>query len=60
MTSSIAILIAADTNHLPPPCSIFTQDNSTPVLPRPMSSIPNVVDSGRIKFGASMRLPLSR
>jgi hypothetical protein len=59
MTSSHTVSTQADTEHLPRPCAVSEQDCSTAGLPRPVSTL-NTVDSGRISFGASMRLPQTR
>jgi hypothetical protein len=60
VTSFGAVTDTACTDHLPRPCAISEQKHSTAVLPLPAPSIPNIDDSGRISFGAAMRLPAVR
>jgi hypothetical protein len=60
MTSLLAVSTAADTDHLPRPSNASSRDHSVGGLPRPLPSALDVVDSGRISFGAAMRLPSVR
>jgi hypothetical protein len=60
MTLTHTISSPANTDHLPRPFTAPEQDHSASGLPRPVASIPNVADSGRISFGAAMRLPSGR
>jgi hypothetical protein len=60
MTSFVTVTTAACTDHLPRPCAISEQNHSATALPLPAPSMPNVNDSGRISFGAAMRLPAVR
>jgi hypothetical protein len=50
----------SDTEHLPPAVADCGKDQSLAGLPRPVSSLPDIADSGRISFGAAMRLPAVR
>jgi hypothetical protein len=56
MTSSSTVSNANNTDELPLPVSSFVKTPSGSVLPRPISSLPSIADSGRISFGAGFRL----
>jgi hypothetical protein len=45
---------------LPHPEPLRIPSHSGGALPRPISSLPNVADSGRVCFGAGYRLPASK
>jgi hypothetical protein len=60
VTSFDTITDTACTDHLPRPDQISEQNHSNTALPLPKPSMPNVNDSGRISFGAAMRLPAVR
>ena len=59
MTSSTSILntLAANTDDLPRPDAIASGAAATTSLKRPVI---DVTDTGRISFGAAMRLPVAK
>jgi len=60
MTSIKTVSAAAFTDHLPRPCATSDQDNSATGLTMPKPAMPDIIDSGRISFGAACRIPTVR
>jgi hypothetical protein len=60
MTYSNTVSALNNIDELPPPAAAIVCDPSASVLPRPVSLLPDIADSGRICFGAAMRRPLSK
>lgn len=61
-SSSITTVVAAsNTDELPRP-DVTSAENASGIagLKRPTRTVQNVTDTGRISFGAAMRLPLSK
>lgn len=56
MTYSNTVSGLDNTDDLPRPTAASVRDPSAPTLPRPVSSQPNIADSGRISFGHSFRI----
>ena len=56
MTHSHTVANIDNTDELPMPTATSVGTPSAIALPRPISSVPNTVDSGRISFGAGFRL----
>jgi hypothetical protein len=56
MTYSNTVANFDDTDGLPSPVAVSSATPSASVLPRPMASVRNIADSGRISFGAGYRL----
>ena len=60
MTFSDIITVSANVDVISGSVSSVDKTHSDNVLPRPIGAHPEIIDSGRIKFGASARLPVSR
>jgi hypothetical protein len=60
MTYSNSVSGIDNVDDLLDPAAVTVCDTSSPILPRPVSLLPDIADSGRISFGASMRLPSSK
>ena len=60
MTLLNTIADTSCTDHLPRPVGASDQDHSQVELALPSPSMPKISDSGRISFGAAMRLPTAR
>jgi hypothetical protein len=60
MTSSNSVSGLDNIDDLPLPAAVTVRDPSVPALPRPVSSQSNIADSGRISFGAGMRIRSSK
>jgi hypothetical protein len=56
MTYSNTVSGLDNTDDLPRPAAAIVRDPSASVLPRPVSTQPDIVDSGRISFGQGFRL----
>jgi hypothetical protein len=56
MTYSNAVSGPDNIDELPRPAASSVRDASGSALPRPVSLVPNVADSGRITFGGGYRL----
>jgi hypothetical protein len=59
MTHSNSVSALDNIDELPHP-AVTVCDTSSPILPRPVSLLLDIADSGRINFGGSMRLPASK
>jgi hypothetical protein len=66
MTYSINVtntLLISTTDDLPQPDAVvagISAGSGVSGLPRPARLVPDIADSGRVSFGAAMRLPLSK
>jgi hypothetical protein len=60
MTHSNSVSGLDNIDDLPHPAAAIVRDPSASILPRPVSSQPNIADTGRISFGASMRIRSSK
>jgi hypothetical protein len=60
MTYSDTISDLNNIDALPRPTTISACDLTVSALPRPVSSQPNIADSGRISFGAGLRIRSSK
>lgn len=56
MTSSNVTANFDNTDELPIPVTVTVAVSSAIALPRPISSVADIADSGRISFGAGYRL----
>ncbi len=59
MTYSNSVSGLDNIDDLPRPAAAIVREPCASVLPRPVSS-PNIADSGRISFGAGMRIRSSK
>ena len=59
-SSKVTVFVATDTDTVADQHSNCSDDSSNSQLPRPVSSEPDVADSGRIRFGAAFRLPIRK
>jgi hypothetical protein len=56
MTYSNAVSGLDNIDDLPRPAAEIVRDHSAAVLPRPVSTQPDIADSGRISFGHGFRI----
>jgi hypothetical protein len=56
MTYSNTVSDIDNTDDLPRPVAATVRGHSAPALPRPVSSQPDIADSGRISFGHAFRI----
>jgi hypothetical protein len=60
MTYSNTVSGLDNIDDLPRPAAAIVRDPSASVLPRPVSTQPDIADSGRISFGHGCRLLRSK
>jgi hypothetical protein len=56
MTYSNTVSALDNIDELPRPAAAIVRDPSASVLPRPVSTQPDIADNGRISFGGGYRL----